>query len=140
MIPLSRKIFARHACCLALAGSAIVFTTSCANLTRNQVKNDPTRWMRIDHFSDTIATQKSKGNYPVNPTGALDQGARLYRSDFASHQDNSIRYFTVYGVLGDQFNKSNRELASGAYRLTSHQTFRDENGRTRHQATWTKQS
>ena len=123
-----------------LAFVALVFVaTSCATISRTQVKDDPSRWMRLDHFGDTIVAQKANGFYPVNPSGALDQGQRLYRSDFASHQDNAIRFLTVYGVPGDQFEKSNRQLISGGYHLASHQTFKDENGRTRHQATWTKQ-
>lgn len=125
---------------LAVSLTLVLFTTSCATLTTSQIKNDPSRWMRIDHFGDTIVDQKAKGYYPVNPSGALDGGTRLYRSDFASLQNNSILYFTVYGVLGDQFNTTSRAMKTAGYRLASHQTFRDENGRARHQATWTKQS
>jgi hypothetical protein len=121
---------------LAVAGAAALLLQQLASRHENN-PSQPDEWLTGDAMQSEFNKQWAAGYYPDMSSGRCENGALQYRAHWAQRQPGQ-RYFYQRGLTDDNFNDKKTELVAQGYNIQYENTFTDCQGRTRHQALWSK--
>jgi TIR domain len=98
---------------------------------------EPDEWLSGEAMQSEFNKQWAAGYYPDMTSGRCEEGALSYRARWAEKQPDQ-RYLAQRGLTDGAFSDKKTELLAQGYKIQYENTFMDCQGRTRHQALWTK--
>ncbi len=94
-------------------------------------------WLDRDEFESEMRKHGAAGYYPDESSGQCQDGVIKYHARWTS-KPPEMHFWLQHGGTDDSFASKNSERTSQGYTLRYDNLFKDCEGRTRHQALWTK--
>lgn len=97
-----------------------------------------TEWLPGGDYHARFTRQRTRRRYPAVVEGNNLDGQSFYRAIFLPFPPGAFEFWTRYGLRESKFPAVHGDLTSKDARLITHQSFVDEQGIRRHQATWVR--
>lgn len=98
-----------------------------------------TPWLSDVEYQAEFNRQLAGSYYPLEVEGRNFNGESQYRGKFVPFPPSSFYFYSIHGHTQASYESLNSDLLSQGYKQIFLQTFVDQDGITRYQATWTAQ-